>query len=102
MNDHPFGLSYLHWLPLETVRLRNPRAITLVVTELFALVALIAAGRGRLCCSTSSDSRCRRPPRKPVDMKVDGGVLDFLQRDRSVSVMYLPDEGELYRERVQQ
>ena len=72
------------------------------MTESFALVALIAAGRGRHCCSTSSDSRCRRRPRKLVDVKVDGGLLDLLQREGSVSVMHLPDEGELLRERVQQ
>ena len=61
-------------LPLETVRLGNPSEITLVVTESFALLALIAAGRGRHFCSTSSDSRCRRRPQKLVDVKVDGGL----------------------------
>ena len=35
-------------------------------------------------------------------MKVDGGLLDLLQREGSVSVMHLPDERELLRERVQQ
>ena len=34
-----------------------------------------------------------------VDVKVDEGLLDFLQRESSVFVMHLPDEGE--RERVQ-
>ena len=76
--------------------------ITLVVTERFALVALIAAGLGRHCCPTSSDSRCRRLPRKLVDVKVHGGLLDLLQRGESVSVIHLPDEAELLRERVQQ
>ena len=74
----------------------------LVVTESFVLVALIASGRGRHLCSTSSDSRCRRRPRKLVDVNCDGGLLDVLQREGSVSVMHLPDEGELLRERVQQ
>ena len=74
----------------------------MVVTESFALVARIAARRGRHCLSTSSDSRCRRLPRKLVDVKVDGGLLDLLQREGSVSVMHLRDEGELLRERVQQ
>ena len=97
----PDFLSLLRLL-LGIVRLRNPRAITLVVTESYLLVALIAAVRGRHCCSTSSDIRCRRRPRKLVDVKVDGGLLDLLQREGSVSVMHLPDEGELLRERVQQ
>ena len=35
-------------------------------------------------------------------MKVDGDLLDLLQREGSVYVMHLPDEGELLRERVQQ
>ena len=35
-------------------------------------------------------------------MKIDGGLHDLLQREGSVSVMHLPDEGELLREGVQQ
>ena len=89
-------------LPLGPVRIRNPRAITLVMTKSFALVVLIAAGRGRHCCSTSSDSRCRRLARKLVDVKVDGGLLDLLQREGSASVIHLPDDDKLLRERVQQ
>ena len=37
-----------------------------------------------------------------VDVNVNGGLLDLLQREGSVSVMHPPDEGELLRERVEQ
>ena len=40
--------------------------------------------------------------RKLVDVKLDCGLLDLLQREGSISVMHLPDEGELLRERVEQ
>ena len=40
--------------------------------------------------------------RKLVDVKLDCGLLDLLQREGSISVMHLPDEGELLRERIQQ
>ena len=102
MKDHRFGLSYHSSASSWNRSSSQPQGNHAGSDRKIALVALIAAGRGHHCCSTSSDKGCRRLPRKIVDVKVDGGLLDFLQREGSVSVMHLPDEGELLPERVQQ
>ena len=68
----------------------------------FAPIALNVVGRGGHSCSTFSDGGPRRFPRRLVNVKISGCLLDLVEGERAVPVVHLLDEFELLRERVQE